>query len=249
MLFRSIYGKAFVDCKNLKSIKLPDSLTNISPNAFLNCASLSGITLPKSVATIDVDTFKGCNNLKKIDVDKNNKKFSSVRGILYNKKGETLLLFPNNKALTYNLPGCTKYIANNAFSYSNIKKVTLPNKVRKINSEAFLNCKNLYSVNIPSSVTYVGSKAFNNTKYYNTSKNWYKGQLYVSDCVVDSKKNIKTATLKSNTRLIAEKSYYENKYLTSIKVSNKLKYIGSYAFNDCKILTNPLTVKVQNSII
>ena len=48
----------------------------------------------------------------------------------------------------------------NIITASEIKLETLPNKVKKITGEAFLNCKNLYSVNIPSSVTYVGAKAF-----------------------------------------------------------------------------------------
>ena len=96
-----------------------------------------------------------------------------------------------------------------------------------------MNCKNLYSVNIPSSVTYVGAKAFNNTEYYNTSKNWYKDQLYISNCVVASKKNIKSVSLKSNTRLIASSSYIENKYIKTLTIPNSVKYINDYAFYDC----------------
>ena len=79
----------------------------------------------------------------------------------------------------------------------------------------------------------VGAKAFNNTKYYNTSKNWYKGQLYISNCVVASKKNIKSVSLKSNTRLIASSSYIENKYIKTLTIPNSVKYINDYAFYDC----------------
>ena len=96
-----------------------------------------------------------------------------------------------------------------------------------------MNCKNLYSVNIPSSVTSVGENVFKNTKYYNTSKNWYKGQLYISNCVVASKKNIKSVSLKSNTRLIASSSYIENKYIKTLTIPNSVKYINDYAFYDC----------------
>ncbi len=69
-------------------------------------------------------------------------------------------------------------------------------------------------------------------EYYKTSKNWYKDQLYVSNCVVAAKKNIKAVSLKSSTRLIAKFAYDSNK-VTTIKLPNGIKYINTSAFYYC----------------
>ena len=230
---KAIVTGAFKGCKGLTSLNIPDSTTSIYENSFYNCTNLSEVTISKGLNKIGKDAFYGCKNLRKFNVSKDNKTFSSVRGMLYNKNGDKLILFPSSKATSYNLPNSTKYIDKYAFKNSVIQKISFPSTLKSIGDEAFADCKDLYSVRIPSSVTYVGAKAFNNTKYYNNSKNWFKDQLYISDCVIASKSNIKTAVQKSNTRLVADSAYMSRKKLSSVKFSNKLKYINSYAFIYC----------------
>lgn len=140
-------------------------------------------------------------------MDKNNKKYATVNGSLYNKKKNNLIAYPDGRTSSYKVSKGTKYIGNQSFSGATVKKVVLPNTVKNIGYKAFENCKNLNNITIPGSVSFIDAKAFNNTKYYNTSKYWYKGQLYVANCVVDSKENIKSANLKSNTRLIARDNF------------------------------------------
>ena len=55
---------AFSD-KKIKSITLPDSLTEIGNNAFYMCNGLEEITIPSSVTKIDDNAFENCRNLKK----------------------------------------------------------------------------------------------------------------------------------------------------------------------------------------
>lgn len=157
-------------------------------------------------------------------MDKNNKKYATVNGSLYNKKKNNLIAYPGGRTSSYKVSKGTKYIGNQSFSGATVKN---------IGYKAFENCKNLNNITIPSSVSFIDAKAFDNTKYYNTSKHWYKGQLYVANCVVDSKTNIKSANLKSGTRLIAKEAYYNRKNLKSVKLSNKLQYINDRAFLNC----------------
>ena len=219
--------------KKSTTYEIPTSVSSITKYAFSQNKNLKVIKMLNNDKKFNHEILMNCLNLEKFVVDKDNKYYSSVKGMLYNKKGDTLLLFPAKKATTYALPKGTKCIGYQAFKNSIVKKVKIPNSVKEISSKAFLNCKNLYSVNIPSSVTSVGENVFKNTKYYNTSKNWYKGQLYISNCVVASKKNIKSVSLKSNTRLIASSSYIENKYIKTLTIPNSVKYINDYAFYDC----------------
>ena len=55
---------AFVDCEDIRSVVIPDSVTDIRNNAFADCNSLTNINIPSSVESIGVDAFSGCDNLR-----------------------------------------------------------------------------------------------------------------------------------------------------------------------------------------
>ena len=65
---KGIAACAFEDCKNLKSITIPDSVTNIGHNAFFGCKNLKNILIPDSVTSIGSLAFYGCKNLKSITI-------------------------------------------------------------------------------------------------------------------------------------------------------------------------------------
>ncbi len=48
-----IEGRAFQQCTNLKTIKLPDGLTYIGWWAFSSCSKLNNVKIPDSVTQID----------------------------------------------------------------------------------------------------------------------------------------------------------------------------------------------------
>ena len=56
----SIGDKAFINCRSLKSIAIPDSVTSIGDSAFYRCSSLTSITLHDGVTSIGDNAFKEC---------------------------------------------------------------------------------------------------------------------------------------------------------------------------------------------
>ncbi len=84
----SIGGGAFIDCTNLNSVSIPDSVTSIGDHsfaatgiheiiipdsltylgwyAFQSCVNLESITLPSTVDTINTATFAGCHSLNEV---------------------------------------------------------------------------------------------------------------------------------------------------------------------------------------
>lgn len=57
---------AFMDCSNIVSITIPDSVTVIGEQAFSGCAGLTSVTVPAGVTQIASGTFLGCSGLTSV---------------------------------------------------------------------------------------------------------------------------------------------------------------------------------------
>lgn len=57
---------AFMGCTNLESVTIPGSVTSVGQLAFFGCTGLESVTIVDGVTKIDMATFKGCTNLKSI---------------------------------------------------------------------------------------------------------------------------------------------------------------------------------------
>ena len=133
------YG-AFTWCSSLTSIAIPESVTSIGSYAFSWCSSLTSITIPESVTSIGIMTFSKCSSLTNINVSDNNKNYSSIDGVLFNKDKTEIIKYPIKK-------DGTSYV--------------IPNSVTSIGDSTFSNCSSLTNITIPNSVTNIGEFAFN----------------------------------------------------------------------------------------
>ena len=85
-----MWFQAFLNCKNLKRIKINKGLKVIEDGVFKNCSSLKELTFPDSVKSIGKNAFKGCKSLKTITVK--NKK---LREYLLSDKGRKKTAMPS----------------------------------------------------------------------------------------------------------------------------------------------------------
>ncbi|MBQ2417501.1 MAG: leucine-rich repeat protein [Alistipes sp.] len=65
----SIIGNGtFQNCLNLKSITIPDAVTEIDKNAFRGCSNLSEVIIGQGVTTINSCAFQDCVSLRNITI-------------------------------------------------------------------------------------------------------------------------------------------------------------------------------------
>ena len=145
-----IRGQAFENDIMLKNVNIPNNLTYLGGSAFKKCRSLKTLTLPDTLSYIGGEAFKNATSLKSINLP------SSLKEI----RGNT---FENDKNLTMiKIPDTVTRIGGHAFyGCKSLSKVELSenSKLKEIGSSAFRLCDSLKEITIPS-LTSVNSRAF-----------------------------------------------------------------------------------------
>ncbi len=236
----SIGWNSFGGCKNLTRVKIGSGVTYISGAAFQGCIQLQSIAIPGKVAHIDTWAFSGCSSLANINVDSNNKNYSSLNGVLFDKAKTKLIIYPEGKKGT---------------SYS------IPKSVTSIGDSTFEGCNSLTSVIIPDSVTCIDWGAFSdcsslkNVYYTGSKEQWNRIEIgEENECLTKATihynhtHSYKTTTTKATTKkngvvvtrcsvCRAVKSKSTIYYAKTIKLSST-----SYIYNG-KVRKPTLTVK------
>ena len=156
----SIDCSAFRRCSNLTSVTIGKNVKSISCHVFSGCTELTSITIPASVTEINNNcVFYNCSKLAAIEVAKGNTKFSSVDGVLFNKRKSKLIYYPEGKQGAYNIPSSVKYIDNNVFiNCSVLTSVRIHDRIKTIHG--FYGCAALTSVYIGSGATSIRASFF-----------------------------------------------------------------------------------------
>lgn len=143
-----IQAKSFLECTDLKTVKLNEGLKMILTSAFQS-SGVENITIPGTVEEIDYYAFKDCASLKTVTMEKGIKKLDIKDGA-----------FMGCKIDNMTLPGrMTEVVENVLYLTTSIKNIVLSDGVKKINENAFSGLK-LETITIPGNVTTIGSSAF-----------------------------------------------------------------------------------------
>lgn len=235
----SIGWLAFSDCTNLEEIELPSSLQTIGAEAFAN-TSIKEIELSENISNVGTRAFSGCSSLEKVivpfpvdkltywdtgwDYDIKEKKVykGGINDVSY------LISSDRTYYICYGIPtGSTltevvvesmhnglpvKGIGYQAFTGSNIEKITLSDNLEYIDEWAFNVCSNLKEITLPASVETI-----------------YDNVFYVS--------GLEKIYIPENSRLayIGMEAFAATS-LTEFYIPSNVEYIGRNVFRDCTAL-------------
>lgn len=143
----------------IKSISLPEGTYELKEYAL---GPAVNIKIPASVKKIGTGVVN--SGTKKVTISKKNKKFKMKDNMLYSYDEKTLFGVSGKVSNNVTISPKTTKIADMAFAWSKVKKVTLNANISEISKGAFSDCGNLLEVAGTEAVTKIGYGAFYNCK-------------------------------------------------------------------------------------
>ena len=131
------------------------TVNSIGSNAFINCKELASITIPESVTYIGTNAFYNCSNLYTVILESN-----SIVSKAYSSDFSLRDIF-GEQVQEYMIGDKVASIGSYAFSYCRgLLSVIIPQSVISIGQQAFYRCGNLTSVTFDNNnLTEIGSNA------------------------------------------------------------------------------------------
>lgn len=157
----SIGEAAFFACDNLTQIQIPEGVTDIGSEAFGWCSKLKSVEISSSVRYIASDVFHG-SNIEEFIVDENNDTYTSKDSL-----GNECNAIIHRATMELVCSGGTevpegiKSIGENAFmNNDSLVDISIPDSVTSIANWAFGFCDNLRRIVLPESVEHIDEYAF-----------------------------------------------------------------------------------------
>ena len=229
---------------------------------FQDRAGITSVVIPSSVISIGESIFSGCTSLAKITVSPDNKNYSSVDGVLFNKDMTILIRYPEGAAdSSYVVPNSVVEIYSNAFIGCNsIKSITLSKGLKKIYDGTFSNLTNLESVIVQEGVQHIGNKAFENCSslkqislpeslisigsvYKGNPNDFSASEYFQYGRTFYGCTSLEEVKIPDNVEIIGYSTFYGCTSLSKVKLSKKLKEISENTFYGCSSLKNIIIPK------
>ena len=203
--------EAFLECTNIKSVILPNTLTAIGTQAFC-LSSLVSISIPASVETIEGGAFFRCTALQTVTFEEGSKLKTIKNGSIWSGVFESC-----TSLTTIEIPASVETIGYDAFfGCSSLKTVTFEkgSKLKTVETNVFIYCTSLTSIEIPASVEEIERYAF-------------------SGCT-----SLQTVTFEKGSKLktIGYFAFINCTSLTTIEIPASVETIRGGAFSDCTSL-------------
>lgn len=262
----AIGDRAFENRTDLRTVMIPDSVTEIEAYSFNNCTNLSNVTLSKSLKYMGGRAFGSCEKITQIEIPKSldncgNSGYASYHGPFGACSGLKKITFEEGATEVSNglFRGCTgleeisipaSVIKIERYTFAdctNLKNVYFSNGVKNVENNAFTNCTSLTKVNIPDTVDSIGNSAFSGCTNLIEVHLPDKLKETASDTFSGCKK-LTTINFPSTLTTIGDSAFSGCESLTEAILPSGVEKIGSNAFKNCKAMKKAVVPDTVSSI-
>lgn len=138
--------------------KIPSTVEKIDVLSFAFKTNLKKIYIPKRVSRIESGAFSGCDNLRVIKVSSRNKVYDSRENCNAIINSDSGIL--HTACLNTILPSDIEGIGDFAYAGSCLVSLIIPDNIKTIGANSFMDCKRLQYISIPQKLESIGEKAF-----------------------------------------------------------------------------------------
>jgi len=243
---------ATTDLTKLKTITIPNTVTNIGVMAFSGASSLIEITIPSTVTSIGNQAFYGTPWLTS-QQENSTDRLVIVNNILIDGTTATgdiqipntvtsigdIAFYSASSLTEITIPSSVTSIGFNAFNgCTALEKVTMQEGVRSIGDGMFSGCTSLIEITIPSTVTSIGVGAFNETPWFQEYKiNATDGLVIVNNILIDGTTAKGDVNIPRSVTSIADNAFSQNSSLISVIIPNSVTSVAGNPFGFCSSLT------------
>ncbi len=208
----SIGESAFLGCRGMTELTLPNSVTSIGDGAFCDCSGLTKLTLPNSVRSIGESAFSGCSGMTELTLPNS---VTSIGGNAFEGcSGLTELTLPNSVT---SIGDCAFY------GCSGLTELILPNSVTSIGNYAFSDCSGLEKITVDR-----GNKRYDSRDNCNSIIDTEFNTLIVG---------CKSSVIPNSVTSIGYYAFYGCSGLTELTLPDSVASIGDGAFICCSDLS------------
>ena len=240
-----IAESAFCGSIELTSIEIPNSVTDIGSSAFTYSHKLTSVTLGKGVTTIGSLAFLGCRELQSINIP------ASVTTI------SALAFYDCPKIKDITLSNSLIEIRDQAFAYTNITSIELPQSVTILGINPFSYIRSLTKLSVKEGHPLFNSDPNSNAIIETATNTLVAGCRYsivpntitvVGKAAFMGCKGRTELSLPNSVKTINDSAYFDCIDLKSIDIPNSVTTIGSEAFGWCTSATSLTIGENVNSI-
>ena len=249
---------AFAKCTALTEIALNEGLSDIGGRAFEDCTALEKVFIPLSVEAGSVEytynpnshcawgIFNNCTSLTTVEFAEGTFR---IHAGLFGGSGIQKIVFPET----------VKEIGNFAFANcAALEEMIFPDSLEKIGEHAFSSCKKVRKIDFTEKISEIGSRAFTNDsalEEVSVPLNLQKADVYYQYNsgehnawgIFDGCSNLRTVNFAEGTTMV-HGGMFAGSGLTEIKIPDTVTKVNSYAFANCRSLTDFTTGSNLRSI-
>ncbi len=258
-----IHSHAFLDCKNLANVNIPESVQSICSYSFSGCTALTSIHIPAGVTSIESGAFSDCRNLVEVY---NSSSLNITKGsygngsVAYYALGVYTDINTESKVVTLD-GGYIFYDGDDGVYFIGYKgnntELILPESYNgqdyRIKLAALADCDGIQSITVPfigeskdsankTHFGYIfGAASYQDNGYYipaSLKTVVVTGGSAIGYMAFANCSEIQNITIPSNVTKISSNAFMGCESLESFVIPDSVTYIGSAVFYNCSSLTS-----------